>query len=797
MTFVIQNGFRLHDYEVIPSEQAIAGPQGKQVIRPLSMELLLILAGQVGKFIDKDELLSRAGIAEQDGGSELLDACIRELSLCLDDTDSEFIQHDKERGYRLLARPTPPEDHVFETDAGPIHVQPLKGQSTGDYLLQTSSGPVVLHPVAEGEDVEWVGWFSELKRRRVFRAVAAYAVMAWLIAQIIDVLSDALPVLPDWTLTATITVLAVGFPVVAIFAWVFQITPQGIVTNRDLRKLEFTVDRSRLVHHVDLFVIGVLLVIVAFLSWGRIFPVLPGDEQATIAVLPFESLGADDSDTYLGDGIADDIRHRLTDVPQILVAARTSSRALFRNGLDIATIGQRLGVSHVLEGTFRRVDDQVSLKVQLVDVESGFNLWNKTYETRIDDVLELQNKVSLVVASELKVALSPELRETLAENVTDDPLAFDLYLRAQNYLDQPRSTENLEQALGLFREAVSEDPDFALGHAGLCQTFIARFQHSGDTAFVEKAESNCNKSLALDASLSEVHTALGDLRLLSGEFEDARVSFERATAIDPRAVGALAGLGDVYARQANVVGAEVEYKKAIDMQPGNWNGYNRYGRFLIQQGRFDEAIEQYRHSIQLAPDNAHGYNNLGVIYYLKGDFANAADSYDQSLELEPGRAAYSNTGTMHYYARRFERAAELFKRAAEEAETDYRLWGNLADAQRFDTTATDEWEGSYQRAIGLATRQLEVNPNDADTLTNVAWYYANLGDEQTAKGMLERARSLAPSDPGQPYVAALAYVLLDDMANAREALDLAVSRGFPRTIIEATPELENSPIIDN
>ncbi len=796
MAFVIENGFRLHDYEVIPPEQAIIGPDGKKIVRPLSMDVLVLLAKEAGRFFSRDELLSRTIGSDAGADFERLEACIRELQLQLNVPGSECIEHDDGNGYRLLINPTPPDDHVFETDVGPIHVEPLDGGRTGDYLLQTASGPVVLHPVREDDDLEWLGWFGELKRRRVFRAVAAYAVMAWLILQIADVLSGALPV-PDWTLTATVALLAVGFPVAAVFAWVFQITPEGIKANKDFLRPDIPIDRSTVIHHIDLLVIGVLIIVVILLSYGRIFPFLPGDEQATIAVLPFENLGAEPGDAYLGAGIADDIRDRLDEVSQILVAARTSSRALFEKGLDIAEIGQRLGVAHVLEGTFRRSGDQLRVNVRLVDVASGFNRWNKSYDTSVEDVLQLQNRISLVVASELKVALSPELRQALAENVTDDPVAFDFYLRARNYLDRPRSNENLEQALGLFREAVAVDTDFALGYAGLCQAFIARYQHTGDTAYVPRAQGNCEKALELDSGLSEVHTALGNLHLLSGELEDAASSFEQAIVINRRAVEALSGLGDVLVRRENAIAAEVEYKKAIDMQPGNWNGYNKYGRFLIQQGRLDEAAEQYRHSIQLAPDNAHGYNNLGVIHYLQGDFANAADSYRQSLELEPGRAAYSNTGTMYYFAGNFEEATTMFRKAAEEAVSDYRLWGNLADAQRYFPGAGDEWQGSYQRAIGLASRQLEVNSNDADTLTNVAWYYANLGSMDTARDMLERALALAPADPQQDYMAALVYVLLDESDAAKQALDLAVSRGFPMSIIRATPELENSPIIGN
>ncbi len=794
MTLPKQGGFRLQEYEVNPADNTIAGPDGKRIVRPAAMQVLAVLAEHDGGFVDPQTLQSQATPGEPEDPL-VLAAFVRELKAFLNDrgTVDRLIEFDEERGYRLLVPVVPVDDYVFETESGPIHVQPLEGTNSGDFLLQTSSGPVLLHPVADGEDVTSINLFAELKRRRVFRAIGAYAVSAWLILQIVDVLSGALPV-PDWTLTATAVTLGLGFPFAAIFAWVFQITPAGMVAEEDIRGGDIPIDRRRLVHYFDLVIIAVLLVVVAFLSFGKIFPQLQSGDEVRLAVLPFENQGEDVGDSYLSEGISDDIRSRLYEVPQFLVAARSSSRALARRSLDIRLVGERLGVEHVLEGTVRRLGDTIRVSVQLIDVATGFNRWNKTYDTTAAEVQSLENRISLVVASELKVLLSRELRQILAENVTDDPLAYDLYLQARSYLDRPRSTDNLEDAAALFNEAIAQDPGFALAYAGLCENRSAQFLHSGDTSFVAKAEENCKRGLELDAGISEIHSALGELYLLSGRLDEAKAAYLEAIALDARAVYAYSGLGDVLARQQQPAEAELQYQKAIEILPANWNGYSKYARFLLQQSRFDDSIANYQRAIELAPDNPNGYNNLGVNYYFKGDFQKAAESFRRSLDLAPGRGAYSNTGLMFYLAGDYAEAAKLFRRAAEEAETDYRLWGNLADAQRYDEAAEDKGVAAYEKAIELAQLQLDVNPSDADTLVNITWYHANLGDEHAARQYLDQALKLPLVAAEQQYSLALIYSLLGESDNAAEALSNARSLGFPQAIIEATPELREMSI---
>ncbi len=746
MDLTRQDKYWLGDFEIDPPGHSITGPAGSKTVRASSMEILCLLASQPARYCGAEELLHSIFPASGEPHG-LLTACMDELRDSFGDSRPpfRFIAHDPEHGYRLLVAPR---QHAVRSD-------------------------------------ELTDWFGELKRRRVFRVVGAYAVAAWLILQVVDVLTGALPV-PDWTLTAATVALAVGFPIAALLAWVYQITPQGVVAEARVGAL--TMDRSRLVHYLDLMIIGALLIAVAFLSYGHVFPELQRGEEVRVAVLPFENLSGESSDAYLSEGIADDIRSRLYDLPQVLVAARSSSRSLSNRGFDIRAIGERLGVQHILEGTFRRVDDRIRLSVRLVDVESGFNRWDETYDTRIQDVLAVQNRISLIVASELRVVLTTDVRKMLAENATDDPVAYELYLQARNYLDQPREEENLLLAADFFERAIDRDPNMALSYAGLCETLIARYRDSGDTALVQPAERNCNKALSLDIRLAEVHTALGGLYTISGDLGGAEKSFNAAIALDPRAVDARAGLGDIYEQQGRIEDAEAQFILAIELLPANWSGYSAFGRFLIRQQRFEEAIANYERAVELAPGNSNGYNNLGVIYYYLGDYQQAADNYRRSLEIDPDGSAFSNTGTLYYFAGDFAAAEEMFLKAVEQKPTDYRIWGNLGDAQRFTGAPDESVRASYERAVELANLRLEVNPRDKETLLNLAWYYANLGRDVAARSTLESAAPGSVSDPGQVYVIALVNAMLGDRDTALRARTRAATLGFPQAMIDATPE---------
>ena len=775
----------IHGYQVVPEEMAVYGPHGRLRMQPAAMVVLLKLAERAESAVTPAELQHDLGRFNKDERFDI-DVLIHELRACFDDPQDKplFITGSKDAGF-MLNTPAFPVDKNRVTSIDPSAMSPTqKLRAEHNDETRRTAAP----PVAEDlEDDFSPSWIKSLKRRRVFRVMGSYLVGSWLVMQIADVMSGAFPV-PDWTAAAVAMALAIGFPIVAGLTWAFQMTPRGVELDVDT-ETPIPPDRARIIHFVDLVIIGVLLVAVALLSFGKFFPFLPEEEVARIAVLPFQELSDNSDEHYLGQGISDDIRSRLHGVPQVKIAARASTMALADDNLDIKTIGERLTVQHVLDGSVRRIGNRVRVVAQLVDVGTGFDRWSKIYDTTIDDVLDVQSNIALYVTSELEILLSRDIRQSLAKVPTDNPAAYDVYLQAQSFLDRPKTSENLDKALMLFRQAIDKDINFALGYAGLCRTHIARYQTTGDTAFFAAAETNCERALAIDTDLPQVHSALGHLYVQEGQFDKARTSFDSALKLDAENLSALTGLGLLYVAQGEDERAETQYRKAIELVPGNWNGYNVLAGFLLKRGRYDEAIDNYRRILRFAPDNELAYNDLGAAYFLKGDFAQAAAHYQRSLELAPGRGAYSNTASMHYFAGNFEEAAETFAKAVELTDTDYRLWGNLADAQRYLPNGSELAAVSYTKAIELAEAQLQVNPNDLSIQSHLALYHANLGNNEEARALLQASDEVSPNDLQLQYLRALTYALLGNKEVALTMLEQVKQLGFPQAVIDATPEL--------
>lgn len=634
-------------------------------------------------------------------------------------------------------------------------------------------------------EVRRFGMFRDFKRRKVFRVMGAYAVTAWLILQVVDVMSGALPV-PDWTLAAVAIVLAIGFPVAAALSWAFQVTPDGVKLDMSTIDGE-PVNRWRLIHFIDVLIIIVLLGVLGYLTL-RPEPAAP--EDLRIAVLPLENLSDDESADYLGAGIADDIRTRLYGLPQLRIAAGSSSNALAREGLDARAIGERLGVQHVLEGSVQRDGNRIRVLMQLVDVQSGFAQWSKSYSTTFEDVFAMQNNISLVVASQLEILLTPDVRQALAKSPTDNVAAFDFYTQANEYLSRPMNFENVNLATSLYQKAIEVDPQFALGHAGLCKAHLRRFELSSDTSIIPEAEASCRKALSLDSSLSEVHSRLGSLYLATDKPDAARDAFETALDLDPRSIDAFVGIGRLFLREGNFVDAEARLNAAVTIRPGAWQGYEQLGYLKLLQGRFEESAEYYGRALELSPDNANALNSLGVINFYLGNFLVAAERFEQSMALNPNRESLSNTGTMYYYAGNYPQAARFFRRAVEQVPTDYRLWGHLADALRFIDGEQEQARSLYRKSIDMALAEVKVTGHTDVSLANLAWYHANLGEVESANKFIDEAGQSETLEGQTYYTLALTHALLGNPDAAQAAIISAKAMGIAPVVIETAPELK-------
>ena len=648
---------------------------------------------------------------------------------------------------------------------------------------------VTMHSITE--------FIEELRRRRVTRVALVYVVAAWVLIQVAQATFPAL-LLPDWTVTLVIILIAIGFPVALIFAWAYQIEAEH--SDPTATSVHYVVDEHRKLDFVIITALAVIVVILSYELYRReASPDLPVAVESqlsepidssvvpagrpSIGVLPFLNLSDDRQNEYFADGLAEEILNLLVRIREIDVAARTSSFYFKNKDVDIKTIAMQLGVTNVLEGSVRRQGDQIRVTAQLIKADTGFHIWSNTYDRKLEDIFSIQDDIARQVVSGLQLVISNDSTAALSHVPTESLQAYQYYLQGRDYLRGEYSDTHLDSARTLFESAIAIDRNFAEAYAGLCDTYLALYERSRSTEFFEKAERACHRGLTQDSRAGDVYTALGNLYRASGQPAEAAAEFEQAIALNSRNVDAYFGLADTYKQGNDDARAEITYQRAIDIQPGYWRAHLEMGHFLYTAGRFREAIEFFTRAINLAPDNATGHLNLGSSYYLLGDFENAAEAWRKSLELEPSTSAYLNIGSSYFFLGRFDDAAEMYEKASELAPDDFEVWGSLGDAYRYTNENQALALPAYEKAIELGEKMLEINPSDASTIAPLAQYHANYGNKKRAAELIAKAAEIEPESNFVQYFSAVAYTSLGDNEAAITAIEKAVALGYPPNLL--------------
>lgn len=417
------------------------------------------------------------------------------------------------------------------------------------------------------------GLIAELRRRNVFKVGIAYLVTAWLLLQVVDVLVPLLS-LPDWVPRFIFLLLVVGFLPALIFAWAYELTPDGIRREREVDRSESIRDRTG--RKLDRAIIAMMALAIVFLVFDNyVFkdetaPAAQVAIEKSIAVIPFRNRSASEDDAYFVDGIHDDILTQLTKLSAFdKVISRTSTERYRDTDLSIPEIGKALGVVTILEGGVQRAGNRVRINVQLIDAATDEHVWAETYDRALslENVFEIQSEIAREVVVALHGVLSDEEAERIEQKPTTSFVAYEEYSFGRQELAK-RTGESLLRAKAHFEKAIELDPEYAQAWVGLA-TVLALPHYYG-----EKPESTY------------------------GELEKA---IDTALAIDPLLGEAYAGLGWLSMYNEDLAKAEDNFLKAIELSPGYASAYLWYASLLRESGRFDEAIKFNRKAIELDP----------------------------------------------------------------------------------------------------------------------------------------------------------------------------------------------------
>ncbi|MBZ5723205.1 MAG: protein kinase [Acidobacteriia bacterium] len=550
----------------------------------------------------------------------------------------------------------------------------------------------------------------------------------------------------------------------------------------------------RLGIRIALQVLVAAVVIVGAYLLIKAWPWIPPDvgiilpEKKNLAVLPFIPAEGDASVRAFGGGLAETLTAKLTKLTAkypLQIVPPSEIRKLSTPSVEEARA--QLGVNLVLEGSLHQSGPRMRVNYTLVDAGTRRVLRADTITADTADLFGLEDRVVDSALRALDLELSTRERQTLTARGTNQPEAYDFYLRGRGYLQEYQKPENIESAIEVFRRALDRDPGYALAYAGLGESYWQKYELTHDREWVTKALDACQRATASGVG----HDCLGTVYAGTGRYDEAKAEFERALQADATNDDVYRGLAYAYEGMGKMSEAEDTYRRAIRARPEYWASYNWLGGFLFRQARYEEAARMFARVTDLAPDNFNGYNNLGGVYLQLGRYADAISLFERSVSIRPAESAWSNLGTAYFYQRRFPDASRAYEQALKFNERQRSVWGNLGDAYYWQPGRRADSVAAYRRAVALAEEQLRVNPRDATLLSYLAFYHAMLREEQKASANLNRALVLAPSNPQVLLNAALVANQLGNEAAAITWLQKALASGVPTDLIRNTVNFDN------
>ena len=565
--------------------------------------------------------------------------------------------------------------------------------------------------------------YEELKRRNVVRVALLYGAVAWVLIQIVDIVMPRLGI-PDWSITLVIVLLGIGFPIALIFAWAFELTPEGLKRTREVSPEASTTSATgQKINHLIIGLLCLALVVVVIDSYVLQDAVQPATvpsvvtpsetpDLTSIAVLPFVNMSADPEQEYFADGVSEELLNLLAKVEDFRVVGRTSSFAFKGKNDDLRVIAEKLGVTTILEGSVRKDGEHIRVTAQLIKADDGYHLWSETYDRKLDSIFAIQDEIAGEVVTALKTTLlddgdagsaRPATVALARDKPTDNMEAYTSYLRGQ-HLIRSRVGEDMFKALREFRHAVGLDPDFAEAHVGVANgyTLLANYGYRNIDEVGPLADASIDRALALNPDLGGAWAAKGLLQELQGATpEETLPLLKKAVSLNPNDAQSLAWLagdyGDAY--------------------------------------QFDDQFATLQEAYALDPLSAIIIFNMAIVSKAHGLDDEATRLADELESLMPDKVP------------------------------PYRLRGQLA-RQDSDFVAEIRWQH----------RALTVNPASVPTLVSLSGNVRDIGQLEAAERFARKAREVSPSSTEAIEDLALALIFQGRTEEAGSLVEQTLQR---------------------
>ena len=430
------------------------------------------------------------------------------------------------------------------------------------------------------------------------------------------------------------------------------------------------------------YIIGSLLVLALLVPGYLFIPKLFNTSKPvdiSIAVLPFTNMSNDPEQEFFSDGVSDDIIIKLAQVPGLKVAGRTSSFTFKGRNQDLRTIGEQLGVNHILEGSIRKSGKAIRITVQLIKVADGYPLWSEKYDRQEENIFDLQDEISLAILNAIKIKLFGAAKEAVLKKYTDNPEAYQLYLQGRFYYNMFQNADNLNKAIGFFQAAIKIEPDYALAYAGMASSYMILWinNYLPPEKCLPQMKEAAEHSLRLDDGIAESHLAMARMKMYY---------------------------------EWDFAAATIEYKKAIELNPNLAEAHEKYAICLGLIGNYTEAVKQATIAYSLDPFSLMINDNVAGVYWMAGDYEKEIEFGKRLIELEPNFwGGHYRVGQGLMGLKRYEEALPELNKAVDQNYSSFTLsrqgliYGIMGEKvkvrevlEKMQNLRSIQWVGNYE-----------------------------------------------------------------------------------------------------
>jgi TolB-like protein/Flp pilus assembly protein TadD len=602
-----------------------------------------------------------------------------------------------------------------------------------------------------------MSFIEELKRRKVFRVAASYAVVAFIIMQLVEILFPMFN-FPQWTQQFTVIIVLLGFPIAVILSWVFDKTPQGFIKTdvnetQEINGMNIKVDkRPFYLQKRNIFlVLGVFGgILIGTYSSSTISNKI---DSKSIAVLPFDNYSTAPEDQYFSDGITEVIIAHLAKIKDFTVISRTSVMGYKGTTKSLKDIGKELGVAHILEGSVQRAGDEIRIVSQLIETKSDKHLWAETYDEKLNSLFAVQSDIAKKIALAMETEISGDVERRIDERPTENINSWEDYLKGLEFNDRSNRIDDLNKAQFFFDKAFQNDPKFAASLARSASVDLLLYWYGFDfsQSRINKSKSKIDKATLIKADDPQVLRATGTYYYYGyRDYSNALIYYNKALELEPGNSAHTESIGYIYRRQGKIKESLANHQRAMELEPNDPSLFFQISLTYHHAREYNDAEEMIDRALQIVPDNQINLQRKFWYQFYKHRDLNQLITELYDLRKRLGDTNYSMTNQI-VLALILDRKYELALDELDKVEDIFNIQqdsyipydfirGNIFGLMGLNDQAIP----LYNSAANLLEKELLKNPKDIRVVSDLGMIYAYLNKNEDAMRMIESAISEVP-----------------------------------------------------